>query len=108
MSNNDTYTINVNTSSSNKCCCKYCCFNKQEKPCCFPSLANYCEEALVTDTRQVFGTLPTGEKEDPCCNICLCITCFPLRFVITIPFCIGAGINSCIGKCTGIEKNYLC
>jgi hypothetical protein len=94
--------------TSNKCCCKYCCFNKPRKDCCFSSLTQYCELALTTDTRQVFGTLPAGEKEDPCCNICLCITCMPLRFAMTIPWFFGATINSCIGTCTKKEKNYLC
>ena len=71
--------------TSNKCCCRYCCFNKPEKPCCFDNLSNYCELALVTNVKQVFGEMPSGEKQDPCCDICLCITCMPLRFVITLP-----------------------
>jgi len=93
--------------TSNKCCCKYCCLSKPERPFCFPSLTNYCELALVTDTKQVLGVLPPGEKQDACCDLCLCITCLPLRFVFTIPCCFGAAINSCIGLCTKKEKNYL-
>ena len=105
---NDKQIIYVNTQSSDKCCCPYCCLNKPEKPCCFPSFSNYCQEALITDTTQIFGGKPDGEKEDPCCNICLCVTCLPLRFAMTIPWCIGASFNSCLGYCTKKEKNYLC
>jgi hypothetical protein len=84
--------------------CSYCC----AKECCFPNLSLYAENALVTNTTQVFGTTPASEKNDPCCDICLCLTCFPLRFVMTLPWCFGASINSCISICTKKEKNYLC
>jgi hypothetical protein len=104
---NDKQIIYVNTQSSDKCCCPYCCCDKPQKECCFPSLSNYCELALVTDTRQVFGVLPPGEKNDPCCDICLCITFMPLRFVVTLPCFFGAAFNSCIGLCTKKKKNYL-
>lgn len=108
MSNNDKHIIYINNQSSDKLCCRYCCCHKPRNECCFPSLTNYCELALVTDTTQVFGAMPAGEKEDPCCNICLCISCMPIRFVFTIPFFFGATFNSCIGVCTKKEKNYLC
>ncbi len=92
---------------SNKCCCKYCCFDKPQSECCFPSLSNYCETALVTDTEQVFGKMPSGQNSDPCCNVCLCIGCMPLRFVFTFPCFFGAIFNNCINLCTKKNKNYL-
>jgi len=90
-----------NTPSQPPCCT--CC----KSECCFPNLTTYAEGALTTESKQVFGIPPPGEKEDPCCNICLCCFCLPIRFAMTIPWFFGATFNSCINCCTKKNKNYL-
>jgi len=92
----------TDSSSVQPPCCTCC-----KSPCCFPDIYSYAEGALTTNSKQVFGEPPPYEKDDPCCSIFLCITCCPLRFTMTLPWCFGATFNSLINCCTHKNKNYL-